>query len=80
MSYETTLLIKIDRGTKLRMKKAKLNWSAQIRGFINKELNRRRNIAYAEKIRAKLFRKSRGIDSTLYIRKMRDARYGKTST
>ena len=41
-----------------------------------RELNKKRNIARAERLRAKLFRSVKGFDSTVAIRKMRDTRYG----
>lgn len=79
MAYDEAILIKVDRATKEKMKTAEENWSELIRAFIQKELNKRRNIARAERLRAKLFRKSKGKESTQIIREMRESRYGKTS-
>jgi Zn-dependent oligopeptidase len=76
MTYEGTILIKLDKDTKRRMKEINTNWSELIREFIQKELNRKRNIARAEKLRAKLFRQGRGMDSAQIIRYFRDTRYG----
>ncbi len=76
MPYEETLLIKLDKTTKQRMKSADENWSALIRGFIQRELNRKKNIAKAERLRARLFRSVRGKGSTAIIREMRESRYG----
>ena len=80
MVYRETILIKLDSNTKKKMKSVKTNWSELIREFIQRELEKKRNIAKAEKLRAKLFRKSRGIDSTEVIRRMRETRYGPNST
>ncbi|MCL5419409.1 MAG: hypothetical protein M1354_00830 [Candidatus Marsarchaeota archaeon] len=80
MAYRETILIKLDSNTKKKMKSVKTNWSELIREFIQRELEKKRNIAKAEKLRAKLFRKSRGIDSTEVIRRMRETRYGPNST
>jgi hypothetical protein len=80
MTYEEAILVKIDKDTKRRMKSVKVNWSERIREFIQKEISTKRNIAKAEKLRAKLFRSVEGIESTEIIRKMRDSRYGPGST
>jgi hypothetical protein len=77
--YEEAILIKIDKTTKRKMRSAEENWSELIRMFIQKELNKKRNIARAERLRAKLFRSVKGIDSTAIIREMRDSRYGPDS-
>lgn len=79
MPYEETILIKIDSTTKRKMRYIEANWSELIRGFIQKELNKKRNIAKAERLRAKLFRSVHGPESTAVIRKMRDSRYGPSS-
>jgi hypothetical protein len=79
MVYEEAFLIKIDKNTKRRMKDVKINWSELIREFIQKEIEKKRNIARAERLRAKLFREVKGVDSTEVIRKMRDSRYGPSS-
>ena len=79
MPYEEAILIKIDKTTKRKMRSAEENWSELIRMFIQKELNKKRNIARAERLRAKLFRSVKGIDSTAIIREMRDSRYGPDS-
>lgn len=80
MVYKETLLIKLDSDTKKKMKSVKTNWSELIREFIQSELEKKRNVAKAERLRAKLFRKSKGIDSTEMIRRMRETRYGPDST
>ncbi|MGD0728464.1 MAG: hypothetical protein ABR981_00090 [Candidatus Micrarchaeaceae archaeon] len=80
MVYEEAILVKIDKNTKRRMRNVKVNWSEAIREFIQKEISNKRNIAKAEKLRAKLFRSAKGTESTEIIRKMRDSRYGPNST
>lgn len=80
MTLEETILIKIDKTTKRKMRSAEENWSELIRAFIHRELNRRRNIAKAERLRAKLFKKAKGSDSTAIIREWRDKRYGPNSS
>lgn len=79
MPYEEAILVKVDRVTKRKMKLAEENWSELIRVFIQKELDKKRNIAKAEKLRASLFRRVKGADSANVIRKMRDSRYGPAS-
>lgn len=79
MSYERTILIKIDTKTKRKMDSIKINWSSRIREFINRELTKKAKLDEAEKIREKLFRESPGLDSVEIIRKMRGARHGTSS-
>ncbi|MDE1865816.1 MAG: hypothetical protein KGH94_04240 [Candidatus Micrarchaeota archaeon] len=79
MAYEEAILIKIDKTTKKKMSSTQDNWSELIRTFIQKELNKKRNVAKAERLRAKLFRRVKGPDSTAVIREMRDSRYGPNS-
>lgn len=79
MAYEEAILVKIDKDTKKRMKSVKVNWSEAIREFIQKEISNKRNIAKAERLRARLFRSVGGTESTAIIRKMRDSRYGPSS-
>ena len=79
MTYEETILIKLDKDTKRKMKEIDANWSELIREFIQNELNRKRNTARAEKLRARLFRHVSGMNSTQIIRKFRDERYGPNS-
>ncbi len=80
MSYEDAILVKIDKMTKRKMKYTKENWSELIRNFIQKELNKKNNVAKAEKLRLKLFRRVKGRNGTYILRKMRDSRYGKSSS
>ncbi len=80
MPYEEAILVKVDRVTKRKMKLAEENWSELIRMFIQRELDKKRNIAKAERLRAKLFRTVKGKDSTAIIREMRDSRYGPASS
>jgi hypothetical protein len=61
------------------MKSVKVNWSERIREFIKKEISSKRDIARAERLRARLFRRAGGVESTEAIRKMRDSRYGPSS-
>ncbi len=79
MTYEETMLIKLDRKTKNRMKRLKINWSEAMREFINRELDREARFEEAERIRKSLFKKRPGLDSTEIIRRMRDARHGADS-
>ena len=71
MVYEETVLIKLDSDTKRRMRSLNANWSELIREFIQSELDKKRNIARAERLRTKLFRRKKGVDSTALIRRMR---------
>jgi len=85
MKYDTTLLIKIDRKTKQKMQSAKLNWSEAIREFIQDRLDRRSRLAEATASMNRLRRisetktKGKKFDSTAFIRKMRNSRYGPNS-
>ncbi len=81
MKYEDTILVKIDKETKSKMKKINLNWSKVIRAAISEEVNSQRNIAKAVALTAKVFarhQKSKS-DSTAVIRYWRDHRYGPNS-
>jgi hypothetical protein len=80
MRYSETILVKLDKDTKRGMKSVKTNWSGLIREFIRNEINKKRNIARAERLRAKLFRRVGGASSTEMIRRMRESRYGPDST
>lgn len=80
MPYEEAILIKVDKVTKRKMRSVEENWSELIREFIQGELNKKRNIAKAERIRARLFRAVKGKDSTAIIREMRDSHYGSASS
>ncbi len=80
MTYEETILIKLDKDTKKKMKEINTNWSERIREFIKNEINKKKNIARAERLRAKLFREVGGASTTEIIRKMRDSRYGTDSS
>ena len=80
LTYDKTILIKVDRSTKRSMSNIEVNWSELIREFIKKEINRKQNIARAERLRSKLFRTKRGLESTTVIRSWRDSRYGPGSS
>ena len=80
LSYQEAILIKLDKATKRRMRSVEGNWSELIRGFIQRELDKKRHIAKAERIRAKLFRAVRGKSTTTLIREMRATRYGSDSS
>lgn len=80
--YETAILIKIDTKTKEKMDKLNINWSEEIRDFIKSRLESEgdKNLALAVATTDKLFRKAKkGFDSTAFIRKMREERYGSSS-
>lgn len=76
MSYDKTILIKIDSETKEKMDSLNINWSGKIREFIEREVTRRKRFAEAERIRRSLFKKTAGVDSAVIIRRMRAGRYG----
>lgn len=77
------VLVKVDKATKMEMKKVKANWSEEIRGFIKERLRSggEKNMARAVAITDRLFREGgfSDIDSVEAIRKMRDTRYGPRS-
>ncbi len=78
MTYTRAILIKVDKETKKRMTEIKLNWSSEIRKFIEDLLNsnQNKNLAKAVVMTNKLFRKAvvKNFDSTRIIRRMRDMR------
>ena len=79
MEKDMAVLIKVDKKTKEKMRQMNINWSEEIRKFISEKLESDgdNNLALAVAISDKLFRKSKsGFNSTDFIRKMRDARYG----
>lgn len=81
MKYDSTLLIKVDKETKGKMSKVKVNWSEIIREAIKSELAHQRNLAKAVALTAKVFarhQKSKS-DSTSVIRYWREHRYGPNS-
>ena len=80
MPYEEAILVKLDKVTKRKMTAAEENWSELIREFIQRELNKKRNVAKAERLRTKLFKAVKGKDSTAIIREMRESRYGPASS
>jgi hydroxymethylpyrimidine/phosphomethylpyrimidine kinase len=81
MSFKNAILVKIDEDTKRKMKKVGINWSAEIREFINERLTKKNNVALAVALTDRVFKNSKKnqFDSTEFIRKMRDTRYGKNS-
>ena len=83
MTYESAILVKVDRSTKKKMDELSINWSEEIRIFIKKRLDSEtnKNLALAVALTDKLFRKAKtkNYDSTAFIRKMRDERYGPSS-
>ena len=81
MQYEDTVLVKVDRETKDRMKKINTNWSEIIRAAIAEEVNRQKNLAKAVAIMDRIFARHRRSkeDSTKVIRYWRDHRYGPSS-
>lgn len=79
MGKDVAVLVKVDAKTKERMKQMNINWSEEIRKFISGRLerNHERNLALAVASTDRLFRKSKSkFNSTKFIRKMRDTRYG----
>lgn len=83
MSYDSAILIKVDKGTKEKMERLNVNWSEEIRKFIKSLLESEadKNLALAVATTDKFFRKakSKGFESAVFIRKMRDERYGSGS-
>lgn len=81
MQDEQQILIKVDKATKLNMKKLKLNWSAEIRKFISRKLEEKRNLALAVALTYKILegQKKSKRDSAVTIREWRDKRYGPDS-
>ena len=76
MSYDSTILIKIDKKTKKRMDSIDINWSSRIRDFIERELMKKARFNEAERIRMSLFKETPGLESVEIIRKMRESRHG----
>ncbi len=73
------ILIKVNKETRKKMRQMHINWSEEIRQFIVKRLNKESDegLAWAVATTDRLFRKSKNnFDSTEFIRKMRDTRYG----
>jgi hypothetical protein len=84
VGYTEGVFVKVDPGTKQRMKELKLNWSHEIREFIVMRVKmgrRKKNLARAVAGTDRLFREAgdKSFDSVTFIRKMRDARYGPNS-
>jgi hypothetical protein len=75
------ILVKVDRPTKARMRKVKVNWSAEIRAFINRRINAEKNMALAVLLSDRILnsRKKTKDTATGIIRNFRDARYGANS-
>ncbi len=76
MTYDTTILVKLDKRTKERMLRMNINWSEAIRVFIKGKMQREARIQNAERLRKLVFKKYAGPESTEIIRKSRDERYG----
>ena len=75
MAYEKTVLIKISESTQKKMRKSGINWSKEIREFLQRRLTSEANVARAEALRKNLFRKVGGASSAAIIRRMRDVRH-----
>ncbi len=78
MPYESAILIKVDMRMKKKMEEAGLNWSNEVRNFIQSRLKKRTNVALAVTLNEKILRlqKKSSTDTTTAIRKFRDTRYG----
>ena len=79
MKYEDTVLVKIDKETKHKMKKINVNWSEVIRAAIREETGKERNLTKAVSLMYKILsrqKKASKYDSTETIRWWRDHRYG----
>ncbi len=82
MTYDKSVLIQLDRETKQKMEKIKINWSNAIREMIVQKINKQKNIAKAVALTDKIFRgqNKHKNESTSIIREMRDTRYGPNSS
>ncbi len=82
MREEGQILIKVDKSTKQEMKRLRLNWSAEIRKFINERLREKKNLALAVALTYKILegQKKSKHDTTAVIREWRDKRYGPNSS
>jgi hypothetical protein len=82
MRYEETVLVKVDKETKNKMKKIKTNWSEAIRAAIAEEISRQKNLAKAIAQTYEILgsqKKKRSDESTKIVRYWRDRRYGTAS-
>ncbi len=81
MANAEQILVKVDKATKASMKRANINWSAEIREFIKEKINEQRNLALAVALTDKIFnsQKKHKSDIASTIRKFRDERYGEGS-
>ena len=81
MRNDVAILVKVDPETKKRMKRMRINWSEEIRAFINERVENQGNQALAVALTDEIFssRKRSREDSTLIIRKFRDERHGENS-
>lgn len=78
---DTGVLIKVDKNTKEKMKKLKINWSKEIREFISERINKEGNLARAVALSDRLLnsQKKKKTNTAEVIRKFRDERYGPSS-
>jgi hypothetical protein len=81
MKNDVAILVKVDVETKKKMKLMRINWSEEIRTFINGKVENQGNQALAVALTDAIFssRKRSEEDSALIIRKFREERYGKNS-
>ncbi len=83
MASQAAILVKVDKEMKMRMKDVKINWSAEIRRFIETRIseNKERRLAEAVMLTDRIYysRKKSRHDSAEIIRKFRDERYGQGS-
>ncbi len=82
MKKTAAVLVKIDKITKEKMKELKINWSEEIRNFIDEKINSKITLALAVALTHKILdsQKKHNTDTTLIIRKFRDVRYGKVDS
>ncbi len=78
MTTGPAILIRVDKDTKDRMRKLKINWSGEIRNFIADRISRNGNKAHAMILTDKIFnsQKKKNTDSAETVRRFRDERYG----
>ncbi len=81
MRNNVAVLVKVDAKTKEKMRQMNINWSKEIRKFINERVGKQGNLALAVALTDRIFNlhKKSGSDSTEIIRKFRDERYGPNS-
>ncbi|MDE1823326.1 MAG: hypothetical protein KGI00_04205 [Candidatus Micrarchaeota archaeon] len=78
MLNEESVLIKVDKETKDKMRELNINWSEELRRFIKERIRKKKNMALAVALNDRLLavQNLHKTDTTAVIRRFRDARYG----